>query len=470
MKMKNISVGLFACFFSVSCDQLVEVPVQKSQIIREVVFENDNTATSAVLGIYSDMYSDITRFASGGMYSVSGLCALSSDELVPYYSDLTLTSFWHNDLKADNPYVLSLWSSLYYSIYSANSVLDGLRRSSSVTESVKMQLEGEAFFIRAFCYFYLVNVFGEVPLVTTINYEENAKLHKSSVDDIYATIISDLTQSKSLLSEVYVSERRVRPNRAVAGALLSRVYMYLGRWSDAILESSALIDDPDYDMVDINSVFLRDSHEAIWQLMPMGVQQNTNEGNMLILTNIPGLEQPFALDTSLVNSFEELDQRKINWVNQITIDQNIYYYPFKYKIAIGGTGSVPYVALTEYSMVFRIAEQYLIRSEAKANIGDVDGAIGDLDVVRDRCGLSRISDLNPTISFDDLMLAIERERRLEFFTEWGHRWFDLKRTNRLDSFLADKMGWNDNDALYPIPQKEIDRSLGLDEADQNVGY
>jgi len=127
----------------------------------------------------------------------------------------------------------------------------------------------------------------------------------------------------------------------------------------------------------------------------------------------------------------------------------------------------------EYDIVLRLAEQYLIRAEARAKQNNLTGtgsAIIDLNVIRNRAGLS-----DTTITVQENMLnAILLERRKELFTEWGHRWFDLKRTGKIDAVMqayAPVKGttWESYKSLYPIAQKQIDLNPGM-AGQQNPGY
>ena len=116
-------------------------------------------------------------------------------------------------------------------------------------------------------------------------------------------------------------------------------------------------------------------------------------------------------------------------------------------------------------MVFRLAEIYLIRAEAAMNLNKFSDAKADINIVRIRAGLSNIlaNDLS------SLKLAIEQERRAEFFCEWGHRWYDIKRTGRANTILSPLKGatWQSTDTLWPIPQQEINLNPSLS---QNQGY
>ncbi len=94
---------------------------------------------------------------------------------------------------------------------------------------------GEARFFRAFCYFYLVNLFGDVPLATTTDSTINARLPRIPSDEVYQQIITDLKEAESLLSTEYLDANlksygglpeRVRPTKWAASAMLARVYLY----------------------------------------------------------------------------------------------------------------------------------------------------------------------------------------------------------------------------------------------------
>lgn len=117
-------------------------------------------------------------------------------------------------------------------------------------------------------------------------------------------------------------------------------------------------------------------------------------------------------------------------------------------------------------MVMRLAEQYLIRAEARIQQGKLDDGRNDLDAIRHRAGLPNLS---TSLTQPALLLAVEQERKVELFAEWGHRWFDLKRTKRADAVLGPIKGanWQSTDTLYPIPSDAIRTNANLT---QNEGY
>ena len=116
-------------------------------------------------------------------------------------------------------------------------------------------------------------------------------------------------------------------------------------------------------------------------------------------------------------------------------------------------------------MVLRLAEQYLIRAEARAQQNNISGAQSDVNVIRNRAGLA-----NTTATTQGTLLsAIEHERQIELFAEWGHRWMDLKRTNRADAILGPlkSSNWQSSDVLFPIPLTQIQNDPNFT---QNSGY
>jgi hypothetical protein len=162
----------------------------------------------------------------------------------------------------------------------------------------------------------------------------------------------------------------------------------------------------------------------------------------------------------LYNAFAITDQRR-QWLGKNTVSGQEYWYPRKYKQRSVTTGSSP----TEYEVVLRLAEQYLIRAEARAALGNVTGAQEDVNKIRNRAGLAN----SPANDANSLLTAVGMEKRIEFFAEWGHRWIDLKRREEANTVLSILKGtnWQPTDALYPIPDAELNYNTRLQ---QNPGY
>jgi hypothetical protein len=191
--------------------------------------------------------------------------------------------------------------------------------------------------------------------------------------------------------------------------------------------------------------------------MPDAPGSNTLEGGIYVFNSGP--PPIVGLKPSFVTSFETGDQRREHWVKAVTEGTSTWYHANKYKQQ-GVTGSS-----VEYSIVLRLAEQYLIRAEARARQGELTAAKEDLDIIRNTAGLPGTVAVTP----DEIISDIMAQRRFELFTEFGHRFLDLKRTGLLDAALpASKPGWDTHDQLWPVPASELILNPNL--APQNPGY
>lgn len=441
-----------------SCDSFVDVDLPSSQLSSATVFEEPATANAAMTDIYAKLRD--TGLMAGTGYGMHAALGAYSDEL-DYYGavDGGTTFFYNNTLLPNNGDSALWWSASYNQIYSANAVYEGVNASTKLSQTVKDQLMGEALFVRAMLHFYLVNLYGDVPYITTTDYLQNQVVHRMATADVYTHIIADLETAQTLLPTNYVGGTRVRPNRFVASALLARVYLYHGDYEAASNAASAILNETGtYSLsTDLDTTFLKDSPSTIWQLIPQVEGRNTDEGATYIFIAGP---PPFvALRSELVNAFEPGDERKVHWIKAVTNGSDTWYHAYKYK-------QQSYTGTTlEYSIVFRLSEQYLIRAEARAKQGFLTGAKDDLDVIRNLAGLPN----SVAVSQQDILDAILQERRVEFFTEGGQRFFDLKRAQQLDAALSPlKPGWNSTDALLPLPETELLLNPNL--LPQNPGY
>jgi hypothetical protein len=251
--------------------------------------------------------------------------------------------------------------------------------------------------------------------------------------------------------------------------MLAKVYLYLNDWAAAEAQATKVISNSNFSLEpNLADVFLSRSQEAVLQLQPKP-NQNTMDANMYILSgssNLYAQFKPIALRPGFTHLFEQGDNRFAKWIGQVTVPANgatpgiTYYYPFKYKKTTGAT--------TEYLMVLRLAEQYLIRAEARAEQNKLLGAKDDIDRIRSRAGLGGVT----ITTKEDMLNTIAHERQVELFTEWGNRWFDLKRKGTIDAVMANaaiQKGsvWTSYAKLFPIPQSEIQANGHLT---QNPGY
>jgi len=436
---------------AIACSDFVEVDTPKTELVREEVFADDGTAEAAMVGVYMYAVNSADHFANGWYVNdVAYIAGKSADEIGPDTGNEGIQLF-ENELETTNTRTMGIWTGAYHAIYRINAVIEGVKSSAGVSQTMARQLEGEAKFMRAFNYFYLVNLFGEVPLITSTDYRVNAVAPRAPVETVYALIMQDLKDAQGLLPADYSvwKQERIRPVKAAATALLARVYLYTGQWSEAESEASEVIGQTGlYAMTALTDIFLKNSKEAIWQFYPP--QPNINSQHGYVAENAA---YAVPLTDSLLNAFEANDNRYAAWVGSWPA----YSYAYKYKVGWGTTW-------LENTTNLRLAELYLIRAEARLEQDDITGAQQDINVIRSRAGLSDTD----AETEEEVHAAIRQERRIELFAEYGHRWLDLKRWGLASEVLAPvKPAWQATDVLYPVPESErlINRKLT-----QNEGY
>ena len=247
----------------------------------------------------------------------------------------------------------------------------------------------------------------------------------------------------------------MRVNSLAASALLARVYLYQKQWASAETYASKVINSGLYTPVtQLSNVFLANSNESILQFQTQSGYVATSP------LYVPTSGKPqYPITNSLVSAFEPGDLRKSTWIKTTLVSGVTYYYPYKYHNRTTNT-SAP-----EYLTALRVSEQYLIRAEARAMQNNFDGAQTDLNIIRTRAGLANTS----ATSQSTLVTAVTKERQTELFTEWGHRFFDLKRLGQANLVIsAIKPTWITNTSLLlPFPQNEIVHDPNLK---QNAGY
>lgn len=447
---------MFALTGLIGCTDFVEVGPPKNTLVSKTVFEDPATVESALANLYLSMREGGVVSGNFGLTTRMGIYA---DELDYFGFDPELLEFHQNRVLPHNADILTWWSQAYQVIYGANAIIEGLEDSTSLINTDRDRYMGQALFVRAYIHSILVSLFGDVPYITTTDYIQNNKVSRVPQQEVYDAIITDLLDAIELLETTEVENvERVVPDHYVAHALLARMYLYTDQWELAESVATVLIDGFDLED-DLNRVFLKESTETIWQLKPGNSPVNTYEAGQMIINAVPG--QTYSLSEGLMAAFENGDARKVAWTDSISDAENTvtFFYAHKYKAWITETQSL------EYSIRFRLPEQYLIRAEARAHSGNVIGAQQDLNAVRNRSGLSNTT----AVGVNSLLDAIARERRVEFFTEQGQRFFDLKRLGLANGVLGDlKPNWDPSDVLLPIPEAELESNPNL--LPQNEGY
>ncbi len=437
-----------------ACKKFVTIDLPPDRVPTASLFTSDSTANTAIAGLYSQMMQVQLSISNGGL---SVYTSLSADEITTTTSHINYDPFRDNSLN-DRTSVISanFWVPAFTSLYQINAMLEGLDMPTGVSPGLRQQLQGELKFGRAFLYFTLVNLFGDVPLVLTTDYSANAVLPRTSELKIYEQVIKDLKEAKDLLSVNFPTPGKVRPTTWAASALLAKVYLYKKDYIQSDAEATRVINSGLFHLVtNLNQVFIGNSPETIWSLLPNN--RNTAEGATFI-PNAPTSVPTLILHPSLINSFETGDQRKTNWLGENIVDNTSYYYPLKYKIRND-------VTVTEHNILLRFAEMLLIRAEARAKQDKLPEALDDLNRIRLRAGIPGLSILDKSL----ILSSIEQENRTEFFAENGHRWFDLKRLDKADEILQPLKvpNWQSTDALYPLPFTQLTLNPALV---QNPGY
>jgi hypothetical protein len=318
---------------------------------------------------------------------------------------------------------------------------------------------GEAKFIRALSYFDLARAWGGVQLILepTASLQNRPQTTRSSLEETYSQIIKDLDEAEELLPNTL---NRIRATKRTVWALKARVYLYKKDWALAEQYASKLIDlSADYTLVKPYSGWFAGNviatPESVFELEYSAINPSAIRAQMQHPTN-GGTYRYAPTDkfVQLLNDPNVSGGRKALISSVTQSGTTIWFGNLYYRLPA-----------TDPAYIFRITELYLIRAEARAQLENVSGAVADLNKVRDRAGIA------PTAAAtqDEILLAIENERRIEFAFE-PHRWFDLARTKRAKAVLEalDKNTVVDaHELLFPIPivQIQLDASLK-----QNTGY
>jgi starch-binding outer membrane protein, SusD/RagB family len=475
MNLSSIFRPYILAFFiiailGISCKKFVAIDPPVTGLIGNVVYSKDATAAAAVNSIFYNTAASFSLLT--GANGLTTLTGLAADELTTdANSSLTLQQYYKNALL---PSSQSFWPSLYSRIYQCNEVVEGINNSNKLSPNLKSQFLGEAKFIRAFLYFYAVNLYGDVPLALTTDYKINSTISRTSESKVWDQIIKDLEEAKAVLPVNYytpqggASSERVLPVKAAATALLARVYLYREEWANAVEEATITINDSQYSLnTDLSLVFQKNSSDAIWQLGAIDVAASFpsifSDGGFFVILNTPtAYSYPVSLSKSTFDMFSNNDKRKTEWINSFTDASGTFNYAYKYRTS---NASQTY---NEYIMALRISEQYLIRAEANAQLSKFIEAADDINKIRVRSGLDEIA----ITDRDSALSAIAIENRKEFFCELGHRWLSLKRTKTIDQVMsatAELKGsvWKSEYQNFPIPESEITLNPNMV---QNKGY
>ena len=324
-----------------------------------------------------------------------------------------------------------------------------------MSDDDKNRIKGEALLLRSLLYFYLQQLFGDIPYTTSLDYEYNRTIGKTGATALLTQLRNDVTEAVSLLGDDYRDEERIYPNRKAAQLLLARICLLQEEWLLAEQAAKNILQSPLYQYeTDINEVFHKSGKHILWQLKPQNSGDATSEVTFYYFAN--SAPPNYALTRDLVDAFTGNDLRRQAWIATVTVNGQSWYRPGKYKNRTNNTN--------EYSIVFRLEEVYFIMAEALARQNKIDDALPYLNASRERAGLTPFTSL-PAEEFYE---ALRAEKRLEFFAEFGHRFLDLKRWGRLNDLNTQKPGWEDYKHVWPLPRNEFLLNPNL--YPQNTGY
>ena len=442
----SILLALLIGYLS-ACDVLEQDPVL--DIDSEKAITNKGGAVAALLGAYSELQNNSYY---GRDYLAFSYLSSGEAEWSGTYNQYQ--QFIQRDVVADNNFLAPMWAQIYRVINSTNHLIEKVPfiEDRNLTGAERNQILGEAYFIRALAYFDLGRAWGGVPLVLSPTETKNdgAGIGRSSLEATYAQVLADLDQAQELLAPL---TQRTRASQEAARALKARLYLYLEEWELAEQLATEVIQTNQFSLTAPYVTFIetKETEESIFELAYNNADRNSH-AHYGYPSSLGGRYEWHPSDQLIA----ELTDPAIGGNRAEIISYN-GSNPYSTKYFRIGTGDDP-------AYILRIAEQYLLRAEArlKKSAPDVTGALADLNEVRERAALDPLNLSN----VEEILLAIEQERRLEFAFE-GHQWFDLIRTGR----AAEVLGVEDSDKyLYPIPLNEIIADEALSAADQNPGY
>ena len=397
-----------------------------------------------------------------------------------------------------NGFALYIWRSPWVGIGQCNLVIQSLGKAEDVSEAIRNRSLGEAYFLRAHYYYILVRLFGGVP-IREVPHEasESTAIARSSVDEVYALIISDCRKAMSMLPEkaTYGRDDHNRVCKEAAMCMLADVYLSYQPQSH-YSEVVSLCDDiaalgydlSKYDFADNFGIRAKNSQEALFTVGYSGSTQHDfwggeNQSSWLstfmgprnsgLVAGAYGWNQPTE---EFMSQWEDGDRRKdvtVFYKDCPKYEGKEYRPAWSYtgynvrKFLVSKADSPEYNTNPANFVVYRYADVLLKKAEALNELGEVAKAVVPLNIVRKRAGLGAVPS---TVSRNELREIIIHERRMELAFE-GHRWFDMLRLDdgqyALDFLTKIGKNPNRNRLLLPIPATERQSNKLME---QNPGY
>ncbi|MFD1769113.1 RagB/SusD family nutrient uptake outer membrane protein [Sphingobacterium suaedae] len=452
-KLYKLTVIGFLVYAGTSCTSFLDrEPLH--QVTNDNYFSSETNANAAAIGMYRTMTSSFSYGQTTVIVPEFSANHVSHASIYPEYEN-----FKTHEVTPINPWTANVWQGTYNTINAANNIIEKVPAmpEGSITDEKRNQFVGEAKFVRALSYFFLVRAFGSVPLkLTPTTEEENVAIPQATPEVIYPQLIKDLTEAAAALPETLesVEATKGRATKAAAEALLAKVYLYdaarTGDYSKAASTAKVVIEGGNFSLAtDFSSIWeTENASESIFELQ--FDDQTTNPLASVANDNASMLF--YAKDERIAQLFQDGDKRRDFSVVKGSRDR---YYIGKYPNANPPSQNVP---------VIRLAEILLIHAEAQARTSNsvTDEAFNSLNEVLKRAGITKTKADFASVNAFVRFVQEEKERELLFE---GETWFDYCRTKlALEKYSTLT---SENFFIYPIPASQISLNTELE---QNPGY
>ncbi|MEJ7740760.1 MAG: RagB/SusD family nutrient uptake outer membrane protein [Chitinophagaceae bacterium] len=411
--------GIVCCFLGINACKKVLDQQPETFISTETAITNKKGAEAAVAGLYNEIQNGSYYGRNFQIISDVSSDIAQSVGTWDFYREMDTYVVTGGNTENGN-----FWYRAYRAINQANNVIAYVPQVSNATEADKNKYMGQAYFVRALAYFDLTRLYGGVPgVVGTLGVpivikpsekiDESAFPPRSSLQDSYNQVESDLLKAVELLPESY-GDNRSQAVKATARALLSRYYLYVNKPDQVISYATQVINDPKYVLSATFSAIFdgKLNAESIFELNFTASDQSGIR-NWYFTSALSGRGDLAAHESYYKEATADPKDSRGKYFGYDATSK--FYYPTKYQKA----GNVDNIH------VIRIAEMYLNRAEARVKTNDLTGALADLNRIHTRTGSDALSITGAT----ELSAAILQERKLEFAEE-GHRFFDLVRTGQ----------------------------------------
>lgn len=449
---KTTSVFLFLLLLS-SCVKQVLDKKPVSSFSGEDFYKTPDDAQAGINGIYNAAQGVFRiNFAYWGEARADNVQTTQSGE------SLTLTQ---NNLTESA--ASANWTGLYTMISRANYAIAYIPNAYPGDPNGGKQLMGQAHALRALAYFYLVRVWGDVPLITEpyTSIEQDIFVSKTNKEQVLDQIEADLNYAGLNCTERFNNNNdRIKFTKGAAYALLTEVYMWRKKYAEAVTASKMVLDNGLYtlaaSMDDWGKIFTNSySSESIFE-----VGYNETQTNSLRVLYAVGSDAMFTPSVRFRSSYEQGDKR-IPYVYDTTLAAPKAIWKFLGK----GVSDEDPAPSRQNIVLMRLADIMLLRAEALAQTGgaaNITEALSLLNRIRQRAGLAAFEDEAAAAArYGDLGSAILHERSVELCFE-GHRWFDLVRTGKAITTMQPVNGLSDErNTVWPIYVSVLNKNPNL---------